>query len=465
MQYAIEDLSPVKKKISVTVPAPEAGAAIDEAAAAYRGAVKLNGFRKGKVPAGIIEKRFGKEIVQQATDKLVEENLKEILSGKTFEAVSRLAFDGAFVERGKDFVYSLVFEVMPEFVFPDYEGVELEQAEAQLDEAAVDEVLLNMRRRLAQTVSLKEARKPRDGDVAHIDFAALDEDGSVLAGFTAENFRLTLGEGRSFPDFEELIKDLEIGEEKENSLTFPAGFINSTLAGRTVKMRIKLVDLHEKVLPAADDDFARESGNFESLAKMREGLCEAYLQNLEEANKEAAQKVFLDRLLEKTEFPVPDIMVENQVNVLVREFQDNMQRHGQKAEVIEEAGWEALRAQMRPEAERRARAQVLLLTLAKNLEFKIEEQDLDAYMRGLARQSGQELKTIREYYIRNNLLPGLANMLLADKAMAELYARARVVKVRPPVPSAGDKAADKDEAQGASLDGGEAQGGTEDAGD
>ncbi|MDR2801297.1 MAG: trigger factor [Desulfovibrio sp.] len=438
MQYAIEDLNPVKKKITVTVPAAEIGKAVDEAISSFRSSLKMNGFRRGKVPAALIMKRFDKEVLQQATDKLMQAHLREIIDNSAFEIVSNVKYDGSLPVPGNDFTYSLVFEVMPEFDLPNYEGLEIEQEETVPDESAIDAAVLNMRRRLAEEVPVQENRPPKDGDVAVLDFAALDDAGAVIDGFEAEDFSLNLGGGVSLPGFEDLVKGLAQGEEKEEPITFPEKFSNPALAGRTVRMRVKLKELVEKILPAEDDAFAREAGDFESPAKLRENLRESFLRRREENNRAAAKMRLLDKLLEQTEFTVPEAMIEEQFAILRQNLFDVLINRSLPDDELK-----AMQDEIRPEAERRAKSQVFLLTVAKKQGLTVSGQDIDVHLHKLARQSKQEFKTVREYYVRNNLLSGLANALMADKGMDELYSKARIVPV-PPSPAEGDFAAPAD---------------------
>lgn len=435
MQYAIEDLNPVKKKITVTVPAAETGKAVDEAVSSFRSSLKLDGFRRGKVPADLVMKRFNREVIQQATDRLVQGNIREIMENNAFDIVSRMDYDGGLLERGSDFTYNLVFEVMPEFDLPHYEDLEIEQEEVVADESAIDAALLNMRQRRARISPLQEDRPAKDGDTVILDFAALDDAGAALADFKAENFLHTLGEGIDFPDFENLVKGLAPGEEKEEPLTFPENFVNSGLAGRTVRTRVKLKKLVEKILPAEDDAFAKEAGNFESLAKMRESLREAFLRGREDTNKAKAQKRLLDKLLEQAEFTVPEAMIESQTAAVRRELFNVLKEYGP----VSNDALKAVEGDVRREAEKRAKARAFLLTVAKKQGLTVSRQDIDVYLHRLARGSGQEFKTLREYYVRNNLLSGLEEVLLADKGMEEVYSKARIVLV-PPAPEAGETA-------------------------
>lgn len=444
MQYVTEDLSPVKKKITVTVPAEEVDASLSATLAMYRTSIQLDGFRKGKVPISLIEKRFHDQVYKEATTDLVNVHINEIVGESKSAPVSRIDYDGGELERGKDFVYSISFEVMPEFEMPVYEGLEVEEEEPEVNEEEVDAVLDRVRANMAEVITVGEDRAPVDGDIAVLDFAATDEKGEPVAGIKADNFQLTLGQGQTLEDFETLIKSMKAGEEKEGPVSFPADFFNPEFAGKTVTMKAKLHAIKERKLPEVDDAFAKKAGGFASVDVLRKSVRESYMQSRTELNKSAAQKKLLDSLLKLVDFAVPDTMLEGNINAMIGNMQDRLERQGKGLDSLGKTP-EALREEVKPEAELQARAHVLLMTLAKEKEFTASDQEVDMQLRRIAMKSGQDYKAVKDYYTNNNLLFSLRDGILADKAMEEIYDKAVVKKV-PPV-----KAEEKGDATEASA--------------
>lgn len=436
MQYAIEDLSPVKKKITVTVPAEEADAALGATLAMYRSSVTLDGFRKGKVPLTMIEQRFRTEVYREATTDLVNVHINEIITENKYNPVSRIDFDGGEIERGKDFAYSISFEVMPEVELPAYEGFETEQEEALVNEDEIDAVVERVRSNMAEIITVGESREPRKGEIAVLDFEAFDEKGEAIAGIKADNFQLTLGEGQTLADFEALVSGMKPGEEKEGPVSFPDDFFNTEFAGRTVTMKATLHGIKERRLPEVDDAFAQKAGGFENMDKLRDSVRESYLKSRADLNKAAAQKDLLDKLLKLTDFPVPESMLESNINIILGDLQDKLERQGKGLAALGKTE-AALREEARPEAEMRARAQIFLLAVARKQEIVVTEQEVDIQLRRIAMQGGQDYNAVKDYYTENNLLFALRDRMLADKAMEEIYDKA-VVTMTPPKASGGD---------------------------
>ena len=434
MQYVTEDLTPVKKKITITVPAEEADAALSATIAMYRTSITLDGFRKGKVPASIIEKRFRTEVYKEATTDLVNVHINEIVNEGKLTPVSRIDFDGGDIERGKDFVYSISFEVMPEFELPSYEGFEAEQEEAEVDENEINAVIDRVRGNMGEVVTVGETREPVDGEIAVLDFEAVDENGAPIAGIKADNFQLTLGEGQTLPGFEDLIKSIKPGEEKEGPVAFPDDFFNPEFAGRTVTMKAKLHAIKEKKLPELDDAFAQKAGGFENMDKLRASVRESYVKSRQDLNKSVTQKALLDNLLKMTDFPVPESMLESHINMIVSDIESRLERQGKSLSSLGKNAAQ-IREEAKPEAEMRARSQIFLLAVARAKELTVSEQEVDLQLRRMAMQSGQDYSAVKNYYTENNLLFALRDRLLADKAMDEIYNKATVNMVPPKKPS------------------------------
>jgi trigger factor len=429
MEYKVEDLSPVKKQINITVPVDEVNAALAATIAMYRTNVDLKGCRKGKVPTSVIEGRFKKEVYSEATQDLVNVHINEVIGEGELSPVSRIDFDGGELVRDEEFTYSISFEVMPAFDLPNYEGIEVEEEKVVVDEKEVDEVLDRIRGNMAENVVIAENRAAKDGEIAVIDFAAY-ENGEPLEGVSAENFQMTLGDKQALEDFETLVKSITVGEAGEGEVTFPEDFINPEFAGKTVTMKVTVHGIQEKKLPELNDELAKKAGGFDSIEKMREAVVESYKSSRLQLNKSQAQKTMLDSLLKTVDFPIPATMVDGHVDSLIQERIERLERQGKSVESLGKTP-EELQAEVRPEAEEIAKTQVFLIAVAKKEGVEVADQEVDMQLHQIAQRAGQEFNVVKEYYSKNNLLFSLRDRLLADKAMDAIYEKANVTEVEP----------------------------------
>ena len=426
MEYVVEDISPVKKKINVSLDAQEVDAAIAASVAIYRTSVQLDGFRKGKAPASVVEKRFRDRIYQEAKEDLINVHLNEVLQEGGFAPVSGVEIDGGDLTRGEALTYAFSFEILPEFDIPAYEGMEVEQEKTVVDPEEVRQVIDRLRRDKSTLHPVDSACPPVDGQVAVISFEGF-EDGKPLEGVKAQNFELALGERQALEGFEELVKTIPLGEEKEGDISFPADFINPDLAGRTARMRICVHAVKERRLPELDQEFAKSMGQ-EDVDALYARITETYRNSRENLHRGAAQTTLLDRLLGMVDFPLPESMVELNVKDMLARMQGRLERQGRSLASLGRS-YAELQAEVLPEAQSAARAQVFLLRVARKENLEAPEQEIDRHLYLAAMRSGDDFHALKDAYVKSGMIFHLRDRLLADKAMDAIYAKATVKEV------------------------------------
>ena len=427
MEYQVENISPVEKKITVTVPAEEVNAALGAAIAMYRKDVQIDGFRKGKVPSSIVESKFKSQIYQEATNDLLNVHINQIMGELNLQPLSGLDVDAKEMVRDQDYVYTFSFENVPDIDLPEYKGLSGTKEKVEAKEEDIQEVLDRVRQNMASMEEVDEDRTPKDGEVAVVDFIA-EYDGKPVEGGEAQNFDLPLGEGQSLPEFEELVKTLTPGEQAEEDITFPSDFLNKDLADVTVNMKVTLKAIKQRVLPEVDDDFAEKAGGFGSAEEMRKAISESYENSRNQVAKSEAQKAILDKILAQVDFPLPPSMVENQIQAQIKQQRERLERQGKSLESTGTSE-EQLREEYRPEAESLVKSHLVLLAIANKEELSVSPQEVEQHLYQMAVQSGQDFQTLKEYHEKNNLMYALRDQLLADKAMELIYDNAEVTEV------------------------------------
>jgi len=442
MDYKVEELSPVKRKINITVPVDEVNAALSAAVALYRHRYEIKGFRRGKAPSSVVEGKYRTQIYSEATTDLVNYQINEALSTLGIMPLSRIDMDGKELVRDEEFNYSISFEVAPDFALPNYDGLAVEVERAEVKEEEVREVENRILSNAATVKPITEVRPAKDGDIVVITFGAYKGD-EVFQGIQAENFELTLGDRQALPEFETMLKTLKTGEKGECEITFPEDFINPAMAGHTLVMRATLHAIKEKTLPELTDEVAKRAGGFDSVEKMREAITQSYKQSREQLNRSVAQKKLLDQMMVHVDFPLPPSMVENRIDRLLADLEQRLDRQGKSLAALNKTP-EELRESHRTQAEDAVRSEILLLAVAKKENLEVKPEEIDAALTQVARQHGQDLMSVKQYYEENNLVFPLKDRLMADKAIELIYARAAKTETDP-VP-AGEDAGEKKEA-------------------
>ncbi|XPV74915.1 MAG: trigger factor [Desulfovibrio sp.] len=424
MEYNVEEISPVRRKIVVEVSQEEANGAITSAVAMYKLQNPIKGFRPGKAPASLIESKHRAQIYGEATTDLINYQINEIMSGLGLTPLSKIDVDAGELSRDEDFKYSIEFEVAPTFDLPTYRGLEVTEEKAEIDPKEIEAIEERILRNAAEVKVLEDDREPKEGEVVTVSFGAYDGD-EVVDGIKAESFDLVLGENQALPEFEEMLMTLKAGESGEKDITFPADFINTNIAGKTLTMRATLHAIKARVIPELTDEVAKKAGGFESVEKMREAIEGSYMMQRQQMVRSQSQKALVDMMLAETDFPLPPAQLEERTDRLIQDLAANLERQGRSLESLGKT-IEELRAEQRPVAEEIVRTEMLLMAIAKEEALDVAPQDIDMALNKMAMQSGQDFRQVKEYYESNNLIIPLKDRLLADKAMELVYANAKI---------------------------------------
>ena len=352
--------------------------AIDAAYRKNRSKIFVQGFRKGKAPRMIIEGMYGKDVFyEEATDELAPEAFRFGAEDQGLRTVGTPAITNFSVSDDKELTLSFVTAVWPEVTLGEYKGLSAPMAKVEITDEKVDEELERMRRRNARIVTAD--RPAKDGDTAIIDYLGTI-DGVPFDGGKDENHGLVLGSGTFIPGFEEQVIGMSVGEEKDLTVTFPEDYHGKDLAGKEAVFHVKLNDLKEEIMPELDDEFVKDVSEFDTLAEYREVI----RGRIEASEKDSAESDFHNALIEKAcdnmTAEIPDAMVEDHLDSMVREYDQNMQASGLNLETyLQYVGqtMDAFRASMRPMAERRARTEVLLDKIAEVEAIEITDRDID----------------------------------------------------------------------------------------
>lgn len=429
MDFNIEEISPVEREIKVSVPAEEVGAALDATIALYKVQTPVKGFRKGKVPASVIQSKYKKQIINEATTDLINYQINEILNEQSFVPVSKIDVDAKELVRGEDFNYVIKFEVVPEFESPVYLGLKVEEERAEVADSELEEVEKRLLQSMAKIAPIDEDRPAKEGEMATVTFSA-EVDGEPVPGIEADNFDLPIGEGHSLKEFEDFVMTLKPGESGETDIEFPEDFINTDLAGKTATMKVTVHAVKERKMPELTDDVVKQAGGFESVEKMREVVKQSYMANRKQLCKSAAQTKLIEGIVKDLDFALPPSLLDDRLERMVQDLISRTERSGKSFESLGKS-MEELREEQRPMAEDSVRTEIFLLTVAKREELSVEPQEVEGALYQIAQQTQQDFSSVKSYYEEHNLLVPLKDRLLADKAAEFIYENADITEIDP----------------------------------
>ena len=438
MEFVVENLSPTRKKIAFTLTADDVNAAINTAVKGFQKDLSLPGFRKGKVPASVVEKRFGEDVYARATQDEINGLLQKTLKDSSLTPVSSMEMDNhdAFA-RDTEFKCNVTFDVLPEIEFDAFKAdaqakveaaqAELDQAKADVSDDDVNEIIENLRGRMAELTEVTEDRLPQDGDTVDVDYSGTDEEGNKIDDVQGENFGVALGQGQALPDFEALVKTAKVGEEKTGPVNFPADYPHKPLAGKTVIFTIKVNKIQTSQKPEVNEEFAQKVGQ-ESLEKMKASIVEHVSATKAQAARSEAMKKLIDGLLEKVSFEIPDSMLNARVERVVQEQAMKLQRMGLD-DLRKDQAQEEKREEAKKEALETLRPQVFLMALAQKENITVNDQEVEMAIYGMAMRAQQDYKKVSEAYHKSGLIYELRDRILADKALEMVYSKAKINEV------------------------------------
>ncbi|WP_276818891.1 trigger factor [Mailhella massiliensis] len=429
MAHSIEVVSPVSRKISVTVPAEEVNAALNAAAREVGASVTLPGFRKGKAPVSVIEKRFAGEVLSRASETLVERRVADILKEEDIKPLSRLDYNGDQIVRGKDFCFSFSFETLPDDIkLP--EDLSALTVEMDSSEATEEEVEAFTKRLLKSTATLeevKEERLPENGDIVTIDVDG-EVDGKSVPGMKVENYSIQLSEpaeGKELSELDNIIRSLHTGEEGTGTMVCPEDHIDESLRGKTVKLSVKLIRISREILPELDEDYAKKLG-FPDLAALKKMIADQANHNKAASARSAAEQKLMASVLEGQEFPLPEAVVKNQQVEYENEIREYLGQQGLDKAAIDES-LKNMEGEVRARGEERARVQVFLTALARREKLEVSAQEVDMQIMQMAREYKQDFRKLREALYQNGAVNDIQDRMLNSKAMSLMFDKAQKV--------------------------------------
>ncbi|MDI4644829.1 trigger factor [Cohnella hashimotonis] len=385
--------------LEVEIDEAKVAEALDKAFKKVVQKVNVPGFRKGKVPRGIFESRFGIEsLYQDAIDILLPGAYSEAVEQTGIVPVDRPDVDVEQFGKGQSFIFKAKVTVKPEVTLGEYKGLEAPAAETEVKEEEINAELERLQNRHAELVVVDEG-PAQNGDTTIIDFEGF-LDGEPFEGGKGERYSLELGSGSFIPGFEEQVVGLNIAEDKEINVTFPENYQAENLAGKDVVFKVKLHEIKRKNLPALDDEFAKDVSEFDTFDEYKADLTSKLKERKEKEAEAAKENALIDKAAEGAELEIPAAMIESEIDSMLKDFESRLRMQGMTLDLYYQFSGqdeEALKGQMRVDAEKRVRNNLVLEAIANAENLEISEDELSAELDNLSKmynRSADELRTI-----------------------------------------------------------------------
>jgi trigger factor len=420
----VEEISAVKKKISVEIPWDEVRKELDNAYRTVGKKARIKGFRPGKTPRHILETYYREDAEGEAVSNLVQRSFEEAMQANNLLPVARPQIEQNGIQSEKTFTYSATVEVEPVIVPQGYDSLELEKEASPLTDKDVDARLEELRNMYSSLKDVEGDRAVQNGDFLLIDFEG-KLGGEARKELTEKGFRLEVGSKRLVPGFEDALVGLKQGESKEFTVTFPDDYHVKEFASKDITFSITVQDVKVKVLPELDENFVKIFNKYDNLEALKADL----RKSLEEENaaraKSNLQKAIQDKLLEQNPFEVPEAFVERQIFSMMVEYQRRMVMNGMDADSAAKVAAN-LHDQFRDEATRIVRSGLLLNKIAEKETLSVDDGEIDDRIREAASRYGRDFESMKASYEKDNLIERLRDQILEEKTLDFIESRANI---------------------------------------
>ncbi|OFL46207.1 trigger factor [Nosocomiicoccus sp. HMSC067E10] len=377
--------------LTITVPSEDFDKALDQAFNKVKKDIQVPGFRKGKIPRQMFEKRFGVEsLYQDALDIVLPGAYSKAIDETGIKPVDQPSVDVKEIEKGKDLVLELEVTVEPEVELGEYKGLEGKEIDAEVSEDDVNEQIEALLGQYAELV-VKDG-EVAEGDVANIDFKGF-VDGDAFEGGEMEGHDLEIGSGTFIPGFEDQLIGLKAGEEKDVEVTFPEEYQAEELQGKDATFKVKLNEVKEKEAKELTDEFVKEElEGFEGVETADEvkKQIEEDLKNFKEQERDyELRESLVVQAAENAKMEIPEAMVESEQQRMLQEYEQRLAQQGLNLELFEQISGqtkEDLLEQMKDDAFKRVRTGLTLQAIAQAENIEATEEDVDNELQKLADQ-------------------------------------------------------------------------------
>lgn len=419
MQVSVETIQGLERRLTISVPAETVDVEVKNRLRQVSKTQRIDGFRPGKVPPSVIQKRYGKSVRQEVAGEIMQRNFVDAIIAEKINPAGRPSFVAKSNEDGKPLEFEATFEIYPEVELKDLEKISVERPDVEVNDSDIDEMFVTLQK---QHQTWKENKRiTKKGDKLTLDFNGR-VDGEEFEGGKAEGFELELGAGRMIPGFEKEITGMKAGEEKTIKVTFPEDYHAENLKGKEAEFDIVVHKTEGSILPEVNDEFAKlfgiEEGGVDAL---RAEVSKNMTRELTQAVKAKVKEQVITGLLAGHEVGLPSALVAQEVDVLRQQAMQRFQGQMDPKNLPE------LPSEMFTEqAERRVKIGLLLGEVIKVNELKVDDVKVDQLI-ATAASAYEDPKEVIEYYANNKeLMQQMQNVALEEQAVEFLVEKAEV---------------------------------------
>jgi trigger factor len=411
------------REVKIEAPVEEVDKAFARVLKEYKKYAKIPGFRAGKVPETVVRKRFAEQIRKDVVESLLPERFRAALEAEKLVPVSEPQLTGLTLEEGKPLEGAAVFEVIPPFSIDGYQDVVVPKPTVEVTEEEFQQELKQLQESRATVEPVEEDRPLVDGDWAQISYSGNVQDEEGAPPVAGQDSLVEVGGAETLPAFTEALRGSKAGQELKVEVVYPVDYQEAKLAGKTVAYTLEVKAIKKRNLPELNDEFAKELGDYENLAALESRIREHLLTSKQRSSEQEVREALFAALGEKFQFPVPESLVQQQIDARLDRGLRALASQGMNADMMRKLDFGRLRTAQRDSAVGEVKSSLLLdrIADAENVTVTDEEVDHEIYLAAL--QSREPVETLRTRLTENGGLARIREQLRREKTAGVLYQR------------------------------------------
>jgi trigger factor len=420
----------VTHSVEVTIPADEVSRATRSTVKRYQKQARIPGFRAGKVPESLVRSRFAERIRQEVLEAVMPQHFQRAIAEGNHRLVSQPQVIDMKMEEDQPLWFKASFEVMPEFTVDGYQDVKVEKPSTAFTDEDFNTELERVRDSRSTMEPVEEERPLADGDWAQISFTGnFTENGEVINGkdnngpITGEEVTLEVGGSNTLPSFTEALRGASVGQELKFEVSYPADFAEQRLAGKTVAYDLTVKGIKRKTQPELNDDFAKELGDYSSY----EDFLTQFRANLQAEKNRRTESETRDKLLtalsERFQFPVPESLVQQQIDARLDRGLRALAAQGMKEEDMKKLDFQRLRVAQRDSATAEVKSVLILDRIADAENIQVTDQEIEQELEMLSLQLREPMDTLHVRLTQDGSITRIREQIRRDKTAKALYER------------------------------------------
>ena len=427
MKVSVENVSSVKKIMHVEIPEEKVVSELNDAYKQLKNTAKIKGFRKGKAPRSVLERMFKKDVHNDVSSKLIQDSFIQALEDADLDIVGKPEIDPAGLNKKGPYKYSATVEIKPAIEDIDFKNLTLKKNLYHVTDEEMDAQLKMLQKNLAKQNPISEDRGVRENDFVLIDYEGFKNGKPFGETQKTENYAMKVGEGKIYKEFDDQLMGMKAGDHREIKVKFPEDYHNGRLANQEIAFQVTLHEIREEVLPEIDDEFAKNFGKYETLSDLKDAITQNLDQSYAKRAEQEMNEQIFQSLIEKTEFELPDSMVEYELERIIEEFERTLSYHNKS---LEDQGLsrEILSERHRELAEKKVRRHLILDKIVKQENMTLSDEELENSFQEMAKGFNQPVEEIKKYYSQNEDNLEIFKQTLLEKHALELIIKNSIIE-------------------------------------